>query len=64
MAASRADRGESFCEVIGFSSKKIIRSDALKGTSSPADLLRELSKLKAKEVLCFGHEPQLHLVIG
>jgi phosphohistidine phosphatase len=55
---------EIFCEVIGFSSGKIIRSDALKGTSTPADLFRELAKLKAKEVLCFGHEPHLHLVIG
>jgi phosphohistidine phosphatase len=59
-----AQTAEIFCEVIGFSSKKIIRSDALKGTSSPAELLRELSKLKAREVLCFGHEPHLHLVIG
>jgi phosphohistidine phosphatase len=55
---------EIFCEVIGFSSSKIVRSDALKGTSTPAELLRDLSKLKAKEVMCFGHEPHLHLVIG
>ena len=55
---------EIFCEVIGFSSKKIIHSDALKGTSNPAELLRELSKMKAKEVICVGHEPHLHLVIG
>src|ERR1019366_4745017 len=55
---------EIFCEAIGFSSKKIIRSDALKGTATPAELLRELSKMKANEVMCFGHEPHLHLVIG
>ena len=55
---------EIFSEVIGFSSKKIIRTDALKGTSTPAELLRELSKMKVKEVMCFGHEPHLHLVIG
>jgi len=55
---------EIFCETIGYSSKKIIRTDALKGTSSPADLLRELQSMKAKVVLCFGHEPHLHLVIG
>src|SRR5450759_1558890 len=36
---------EIFCEAIGFSSKKIIRSDALKGTATPAELLRELSKM-------------------
>ncbi|MBZ5644723.1 MAG: histidine phosphatase family protein [Acidobacteriia bacterium] len=55
---------EIFCEVMGFSSKKIIQVDALKGTSTPAELFRELGKLKAKTVLCFGHEPHLHLVIG
>jgi phosphohistidine phosphatase SixA len=27
-------------------------------------LLRDLGKLKAKEVMCFGHEPHLHLVVG
>jgi len=55
---------EIFCEVMGFSSKKIVQVDALKGTSTPAELFRELAKLRANTVLCFGHEPHLHLVIG
>jgi phosphohistidine phosphatase len=55
---------EIFCETIGYSSKKIIRTDALKGTSQPSELLRELQSMKAKVVLCFGHEPHLHHVIG
>lgn len=55
---------EIFCEAIGYPAKKMIRVDALKGTASPADLLRELQRLKAKVVFCFGHEPHLHLVIG
>jgi phosphohistidine phosphatase len=55
---------EIFCEVLGFPLHKIVRSDALKGDSNPSDLFRELAKLKAKEVVCFGHEPHLHLVIG
>jgi len=55
---------EIFSEVIGFSSKKIVQLDALKGTSTPAELFRELAKLRSKEVLCVGHEPHLHLVIG
>jgi len=55
---------EIFCEAIGYSSKKIIRTDALKGTSAPSDLLRELQSMKARVVLCFGHEPHLHLVLG
>jgi phosphohistidine phosphatase len=53
-----------FCETIGYPSKRILRTDALKGTSAPSDLLRELQSTKANVVLCFGHEPQLHLVIG
>jgi phosphohistidine phosphatase len=55
---------EIFCETLGYPSKKIIRTDALKGISAPADLMRELQQMKAKVVLCFGHEPHLHLVIG
>jgi phosphohistidine phosphatase len=53
-----------FCEVLGFPSKKIVRLDALMGTSPPPDLFRELGKIKARQVLCFGHEPHLHQVIG
>jgi phosphohistidine phosphatase len=55
---------EIFCEVMDIPSKKMIRSDALKGTSAPVDLFRELAKLKVEEVVCFGHEPHLHQVIG
>jgi phosphohistidine phosphatase len=55
---------EIFCAALRYPAKKIIRTDALKGTSAPSDLLRELQSMKAKVVLCFGHEPQLHLVIG
>jgi phosphohistidine phosphatase len=55
---------ELFCAALSYPSKKIVRTDALKGTSSPSDLLRELQLMKAKVVLCFGHEPHLHLVIG
>jgi phosphohistidine phosphatase len=55
---------EIFCETIDYPSKKIIRTDALKGTSAPGDLLRELQSMKAKVVLAFGHEPHLHLMIG
>lgn len=55
---------EIFCAALRYPAKKIIRTDALKGMSSPSDLLRELQSMKAKVVLCFGHEPHLHLVIG
>jgi phosphohistidine phosphatase len=55
---------EIFCEVSGYPHKKIIRTDSLKGTSNPGDLMRELQTVKGKTVLCFGHEPHLHLVIS
>jgi phosphohistidine phosphatase len=55
---------EIFCETIGYPAKKIVRTDTLKGSSAPADLLRELQTMKARVVFCFGHEPHLHLVIG
>jgi len=55
---------EIFCETLGYPAKKIIRTDSLKGTSAPSELLRELQTMKAKVLLCFGHEPHLHLVIG
>jgi phosphohistidine phosphatase len=55
---------EIFCEALRYPAKKIIRLDALKGTSAPVELLRELQPMKAKVVLAFGHEPHLHLVIG
>jgi phosphohistidine phosphatase len=55
---------EIFCETIDYPTKKMIRTDALKGTSAPSELMRELQAMKAKVVLCFGHEPHLHQVIG
>jgi phosphohistidine phosphatase len=59
-----AQTAEIFCDVLDYSPKKIVRTDALKGTSSPPELVRELQATKAKVVLCFGHEPHLHLVIS
>ena len=59
-----AQTAEIFCETIGYPSKKITSTDALKGTSAPNDLMRELQLVKADIVFCFGHEPHLHQVIG
>jgi phosphohistidine phosphatase len=55
---------EIFCKVFDYPVKKMITTDALKGTSAPPDLLRELQSVKAEAVFCFGHEPHLHQVIG
>jgi phosphohistidine phosphatase len=59
-----AQTAEIFCEVIGYPARKIIRTNTLKGSSAPVDLLHELQSLKAKVVFCFGHEPHLHLVLA
>jgi len=55
---------EIFADVLHFPVPKIQRTDALKVASPPTELLRELAKLRARQVLCFGHEPQLHQVIA
>ncbi len=55
---------EIFADVLGFPVPKIQQTDALKVASPPSELLRELSKLRARNVMCFGHEPHLHQVIA
>jgi phosphohistidine phosphatase len=55
---------EIFADVLRFPVPKIQQTDALKVASPPGELLRELAKLRARQVLCFGHEPHLHQVIG
>ena len=53
---------EIFADVLGFPVPKIQQTDALKVASPPSELLRELAKLRARQVMCFGHEPHLHQV--
>jgi phosphohistidine phosphatase len=55
---------EILCEVVGYPSRKIVPLDSLKGTSPASDLFLDLAKHRAKEVICVGHEPHLHQVIG
>ncbi len=55
---------EIFADVLGFSVPKIQQTDALKVASPPSELLRELAKLRARQVMCFGHEPHLHQVLA
>jgi len=50
---------EIFAEALGFSLEKIRVSDALKPAENPADILKEISHLRAKEVMCCGHAPHL-----
>jgi phosphohistidine phosphatase len=55
---------EIACEVLGYPVKKLRHIDALKSDAKPTDLFDELSGLKADEVVCVGHAPNLDEVIA
>lgn len=59
-----AQTGEIASEALGFPRAKLRLTDSLKPGSNPADLWKELARLKAKEVMCFGHAPHLDQVIA
>lgn len=55
---------EIACEALGYPVKKLRKIDALKSDGKPADLFDELSGMKAEEVMCVGHAPNLDQVIA
>src|SRR6202050_789188 len=59
-----AQTAEIFAEALGFSPQKIRTHEALKPAGNPADIVKEAIRLRAKEVMCFGHAPQLDLMIA
>ena len=59
-----AQTAEIFAETLGFSLQKIRTHDALKPAANPADIIKEVIRLRAKEVMCFGHAPHLDLTIA
>ena len=59
-----AQTAEIFGEALGFSPDKIRVSDTLKPSANPADTMKELSQMKAKELACFGHAPHMDLLIA
>lgn len=59
-----AQTAEIFAEALGFAVDKIRVSDSLKPAGNPAEIVKELAHLRAKEVACFGHAPQLDLTIA
>jgi phosphohistidine phosphatase len=59
-----AQTAEIFAEALGFSLEKIRVSDALKPSANPAEILKEIAHLRAKEAACFGHAPHLDLMIS
>jgi phosphohistidine phosphatase len=55
---------EIFCEALGCNVSRLRRSDSLLPESRAAALLGELARLKIKDVMCFGHAPNLDAVIA
>ena len=55
---------EIFAEALGFPVTRLRRSDSLTPESKPALLFAELARLKAREVMCFGHAPHLDNIIA
>jgi phosphohistidine phosphatase len=59
-----AQTAEIFAEALGFAPEKIRVSEFLKPGENPAEIVRELARLRTKEVACFGHAPHMDLTIA
>jgi len=59
-----AQTAEIFAEALGFSPDKISVSESLKPAENPAAVMRQISRLKTKEVMCCGHAPHVDLLIA
>jgi len=55
---------EIFAEALGFAPSRIRTSEHLKPAADPAEFLKELSRVKAKEAICFGHAPHLDTMVS
>jgi phosphohistidine phosphatase len=56
--------GELVCEALDIDPKSLRTTDALKSEARPQKLMEELSKVKADEVICFGHAGHLDSFIA
>jgi phosphohistidine phosphatase len=59
-----AQTAEIFAEALGFSPADVRVVDALKPTGNPAEAVKEILRLRAKQVMCFGHAPHMDLMIS
>lgn len=59
-----AQTAEIFAEALGFPTAKVRVTDTLKPSANPTDFVKEISHLKGKEVMCFGHAPHLDQLIS
>ena len=55
---------EIFAEVFDYAREKIRESTELRPGSSPPDFISQLAHLKAREVMAFGHAPNLDQLIA
>ena len=55
---------EITAEEFGVAKGKIVRTDTLLPSGRPAEFFKEVSRLKAEEVICFGHAPQMDELIA
>jgi len=55
---------EIACEALGYPVKKLRQTVALKSEAKPTELFDELSGLKAEEVICVGHAPNVDNVVA
>lgn len=51
-------------EALGLRAFKLHRTDALLPEAEPAALFRELARLRVPEIICFGHAPNMDLLIA
>lgn len=59
-----AQTAEIFAEALGFAAEKIRVSDAFQSGGNPVLAAQEISRLRAKEIFCFGHAPHLDQLIA
>jgi phosphohistidine phosphatase len=59
-----AQTAEIFAEALGFPLDKIRVSDLLKPAENPAEIVKELVRLKPKEAICCGHAPHVDATIA
>lgn len=55
---------EIAAQVFGIPAAKIRRTEALTPAAKPSALIQELAQLRAREILCCGHAPNMDLVIA
>jgi len=59
-----AQTAEIACEVFEFRREKIRRSETLLPNAKPSEIFRELSRIRTREVMCFGHGPHIDLALA